>query len=252
VFDAWMRANGRPDAHALHARLLARALVAPGADGRAQVAEVLEDIEPFAQEALGKGFGDTAGRATFTHASDRGTLRGTLGGVHRQRVLRVVLRPDGLHGGQVIRHGLDALCASLLGLPVHELARPDKASDPVWSVRKPVATKKAAAALDALFAWQDAAVRAPQVFLPKSGFRYMQCFGDKGADAALKLARETWTGSGYDGGRAEATPATRVALRGRDPFYDDDAQAQQRFALASIAIFTALEHATPLDTEAFA
>lgn len=252
VFDAWMRANGRPDAHALHARLLARALVAPGADGRAQVAEVLEDIEPFAREALGKGFGDTAGRIAFTHASDRGTLRGTLAGVHRQRVLRVVLRPDGLHGGQVVRHGLDALCASLLGLPVHELARPDKESDPAWRVRKPVTPKKAAAALDALFAWQDAAVRAPQVFLPKSGFKYVQCFGDKGADAALKIARDTWTGTGYDGGRAEATPATRVALRGRDPFFDEDEQAQQRFALASIAIFTALEDATPLDAEAFA
>ena len=35
VFDAWLRAGVRPDARALHARLLARALVAPGADGRA-------------------------------------------------------------------------------------------------------------------------------------------------------------------------------------------------------------------------
>ena len=59
-------------------------------------------------------------------------------------------------------------------------------------------------------------------------------------------------GTGYDGGRAEATPATRVALRGRDPFFDEDEQAQQRFALASIAIFTSLEEATPLDAEAFA
>lgn len=253
VFDAWMRANGRPDAHALHARLLARALVAPGADGRAQVADVLEDVAPFAQMALDKGFGDAATRASFAHDSERGALHGTLDGVHRSnRLLRVVLRPDGLHGGQVVRHGLDALCASLLGLQVHVLARPERDADPEWHVRKPVTPKKAGAALDALFAWQDAAVRAPQVFLPKSGLDYVQCFGEKGPDAAMKAARDTWTGSGYDGGRPEATPATRVALRGRDPFFDDDEPARQRFALASIAIFTALENATPLDEDAYA
>jgi exodeoxyribonuclease V gamma subunit len=252
VFDAWMRANGRPDAHALHARLLARALVAPGADGRAQVADLLEDIAPFAHMALDKGFGDIATRAAFEHASAAGTLRGTLDGVHRPGVLRIVLRPDGIHGGHAVRHGLDALCASLLGLKSYELARPEKDAPPAWRERKPVPAKKAGAALDALFAWHDAAVRAPQVFLPKSGHSFYQVLREKTPDAALKIARETWTGTQFDGGgRAEATPATRVALRGRDPFYDDDAEAVKRFAQLSVALFTALDEAMPIDRALF-
>ncbi|HVQ33879.1 MAG TPA: exodeoxyribonuclease V subunit gamma [Lysobacter sp.] len=246
VFDAWMRANGRPDAHALHARLLARALVAPGADGRAQVADLLEEIAPFAELALNKGFGDPARRVAFSHASQAGALRGTLDDVHRPGVLRVVLRPDGVHGGHAVRHGLDALCASLLGLSLHELARPEKEAAPEWRVRKPATPKRAAAALDALFAWQDAAVRTPQVFLPKSGHAFLQTLAKKDADAALRCARDTWMGSAHDG-HAEATAATRVALRGRDPFYDDDKTAQLRFAQLAAALFTALEDASPLD-----
>ncbi|BCT92270.1 RecBCD enzyme subunit RecC [Lysobacter helvus] len=253
VFDAWMRANGRPDAHALHARLLARAVVAPGADGRAQVAEMLEEIAPFAERALAKGFGDAAARAAFSHASEAGALRGTLDGLHRPGLLRVVLRPDGQHGGHVIRHGLDALCASLLGKSMHLLARPEKGADPEWIVRKPVSEKRAAAALDAFFAWHDHAVRAPQVFLPKSGHDFVACLAKKDPASALRAARDTWMGSAFEGiGRAEASPATRVALRGRDPFYDDDASAQMRFAELSVAIFSALEHATPLDAGMFA
>ena len=247
VFDAWLRANGQPDAHALHARLLARALVAPGADGRAQVADVLEDIAPFAELALAKGFGDRPARRAFAHESTAGHLRGTLDGVHRPGVLRVVLRPDGVHGGHAVRHGLDALCASLLGLPVHELARPEKDSPPEWRVRKPVAPKRAGTAIDALFAWQDAAVRTPQVFLPKSGLEFVRCLAEKDGEAALRSARDQWMGSSFNADRAEATRVAGVALRGRDPFYDDDERAQIRFAQLAVALFTALDQATPLD-----
>ena len=248
VFDAWMGTNVRPDAHALHARLLARALVAPGADGRGQVAELLEEIAPFAQMALDKGFGDPATRVPFAHESDAGALRGTLEGVHRPGVLRVVLRPDGVHGGHAVRHGLETLCASLLGLKFYQLARPSRGEAPAWVERKPLATKKVAAALDALFAWHDAAVRTPQVFLPKSGHCFVQTLQEKDVDAAIKAARETWMGTQFEGaGRAEATPATRVALRGRDPFYDADEEALKRFAALSVALFTSLADATPLD-----
>ncbi|MCC8363125.1 exodeoxyribonuclease V subunit gamma [Lysobacter sp. A6] len=252
VFDAWMRANGRPDAHALHARLLARALVAPGADGRAQIADLLEDIAPFAQLALDKGFGDVATRASFAHESAAGALRGTLDGVHRPGVLRVVLRPDGLHGGHAVRHGLERLCASLLGLRFFELARPEKDAPPVWSDRKLPTPKRAAATLDAFFAWHDAAMRTPQVFLPKSGHCFVEVLKEKDADAAINAARNTWMGTSYDGGRAEATPATRVALRGRDPFYDGDEDALKRFAQLSVALFAALESGEPLDAGVFA
>ena len=41
---------------------------------------VLEQIAPFAQMALDKGFGDPATRAPFTHESNAGVLRGALDG----------------------------------------------------------------------------------------------------------------------------------------------------------------------------
>src|SRR5690606_6460257 len=46
AFEAWLRDGERPDADALHARLLARALVAPGADGAATLVALLDDVEP--------------------------------------------------------------------------------------------------------------------------------------------------------------------------------------------------------------
>ncbi|MGO4550915.1 exodeoxyribonuclease V subunit gamma [Lysobacter sp. 2RAF19] len=257
VFDAWMRASGRPDAHALHARLLARALIAPGADGRGQVADLLEEIAPFAQMALDKGFGDRATRVPFAHESSAGALRGTFDGVHRPGVLRVVLRPDGLHGGHAVRHGLERLCAAVAGIKFFELARENKESPPAWVERKPPTPKRAAAALDSFFGWHDAALRAPQVFLPKSGHCFVRKLDGRYDDAAIaaatKSARETWTGTQFDGaGRAEASPATRVALRGRDPFFDEDEQSLTRFKLLSVSLFSALADATPLDPEAYA
>ena len=254
VFDAWLRANGQPDAHALHARLLARALIAPGADGRAQVADLLEEIAPFAQMALDKGFGDPATRVPFAHDADAGALRGMLDGVHRPGVLRVVLRPSGMHGGHAVRHGLERLYASLLGLRYFELARPDKDEPPAWVERKAPTPKRAAATLDAFFAWHAAALRTPLVFLPKSGHCFFEVLQEKNnVEAATKVARDTWTGAKFEGGGlAEATPATRVALRGRDPFYDANPDALARFQLLSCAVFNALENATPLDREALA
>ncbi|UHQ20483.1 exodeoxyribonuclease V subunit gamma [Lysobacter sp. KIS68-7] len=251
VFDAWLRASGQPDAHVLHARLLARALVAPGAEGRAQVAKVLEEIAPFAMRAVEKGFSDAPRRRAVAHASSAGVLRGTLDGVHRDRVLRVVLRPDGVHGGHAIRHGLDRLCASLLGLPMYELAKPSKDDAPEFNILKPLTEKRAIAALDSLFAWHDAALRAPQVFLPKSAHDYVQVLAEKDAVAALRAARQTWTGDRYgQTERAEATAATHVALRGRDPFIDEDVESQLRFARLAEAVFRALgQDAVPLDAE---
>jgi exodeoxyribonuclease V gamma subunit len=183
-------------------------------------------------------------------------LHGTLDGVHRPGLLRVVLRPDGLHGGHAVRHGLERLCASLLGLHFFELARPEKDAPPAWIEHKLPTREserkreqaRAAATLDALFAWHDAALRTPQVFLPKSGHCFVQVLKAKDADAAITAARNTWMGTQYDGGgRAEATPATRVALRGRDPFYDSDEESLKRFAHLSVALFSALEDGEPLD-----
>jgi len=163
-----------------------------------------------------------------------------------------VLRPDGLHGGHAVRHGLEALCASLLNVPLYELARPERDEAPEFVIHKPIAAKRAAAALESLFAWHDAAVRAPQVFLPKSAHAYVRCRAEKDETAAMKQARDTWMGSPWQADRAEATAATHMALRGRDPFFDDDAASQERFAELAQAVFHALEEAKPLDAELLA
>ena len=95
------------------------------------------------------------------------------------------------------------------------------------------------------------------MFLPKSGYAFVRKLDGKYDEAAInaatKSARETWTGTQFDGaGRAEATPATRVALRGRDPFFDANEQSLTRFKLLSIALFGALGDAVPLDPEVYA
>ena len=77
----------------------------------------------------------------------------------------------------------------------------------------------------------------------------MQALAEKTPDAARKSARDCWAGSEWQSDRAEATPATLVALRGRDPFLDDDAHELGRFALLSTALFDALAGRAPLDLE---
>jgi exodeoxyribonuclease V gamma subunit len=156
-----------------------------------------------------------------------------------------------------VRHGLERLCAAVAGIKFFELARENKESPPAWIERKPPTPKRAAAALDSFFGWHDAALRAPQVFLPKSGHCFVRKLDGRYDEAAIaaatKSARETWTGTQFDGaGRAEASPATRMALRGRDPFFDEDEQSLTRFKLLSVSLFGALGDATPLDPEAYA
>jgi hypothetical protein len=92
------------------------------------------------------------------------------------------------------------------------------------------------------------------VFLPKSGWRYFGTLQEKGEDAALKAARECWTGQGWNNSRAEAGEATALALRGRAPFDDalDDAvrtAAEARFAATAVAVFDALEGRRAVDPE---
>jgi exodeoxyribonuclease V gamma subunit len=254
VFDAWLRAGRRPDARALHAQLLARAKVAPGADGRATVAATIDDIAPFADVALAAGFTANGARTPFQRGLGPFGISGALDAVHDRRVLRVVLNPGGVHGGHAVRHGLDGLCAALLDLELHELAVPEKGEAPTIEPRALPDAQRAGDALASLLALREHALRAPLVFLPKAGWRYVQTLADKGADAALKAARECWTGQGWQSDRAEAGEATTLALRGREPFdeaLDEDVRtaAQQRFVATTLAIFAALAGDAPVPAE---
>ena len=258
AFDAWLRAGGRPDARALHARLLARAQVAPGADGRATVAALVDDLAPFAEVALQAGFGVGGARLPFRFELGPTGLDGAIDGVRPTpggggRVLRVVLNPGGVHGGHLVRHGLDNLCASLLDLELHELAVPEKGADPQLEPYAPVDADMAAAMLGSLLALRSEALRSPLLFLPKAGWRYVRTLQEKRSEeAALKAARECWNGEGWNNARAEAGEATMLALRGRAPFDDalDDAtraSAEAGFAATAVAIFDALAGRAPSD-----
>src|SRR4249919_2308452 len=186
----------RPDARALHARLLAQAMVAPGADGRATVAAMLDAIAPSALLACAAGFDGPSRAVSLAEPCGDRVLRGVVDDVHAHGVLRVVLNRGGLHGGHAVRFGLDHLCASLLDLPLHVLGAPGK-DEPPTLTRLPALTRDAAAAsLASLVALRDHALRAPLLFLPKSGWRYLQVARDKDAAAALKAACECWTGAG--------------------------------------------------------
>jgi exodeoxyribonuclease V gamma subunit len=253
VFARWLREGRRPDATALHATLLARALLAPGADGRTTLAAVMDELAPLVRATQELGFVGAAATRPFDLALRGTRLQGVLDGVQPSGVLRVTLRPEGRHGGHVLRHGLDHLVASLLDLPLHEIHFDKKGGDVQHRCREP-ASHGAAAALQALFDLRASALRAPLPFLPKSGYAFWAALQDLGSidDAALAkafgAAEKQWCSDDFP----EGGPATRLALRGRDPFFDNDATARERFARIATAVFNTLEHGHALDAEALA
>ena len=250
AFESWLRAGARPDARALHTHLLARALVAPGADGRATVEQVLDDVAAFAQCALGEGFSAASQSRPIEQAAGPRLLQGVLPGLQRGGVLRVALRPEGRHGGQALRHGLDWLLASLHDLPLYEIASSDDNSDPGLRTHPPLSRVDAITSLQALVALREEALQSPLPFLPRSGFTYFRRRLDKGHDAALEKAAEQWCGS--DRQRGDAGADTLLALRGRDPFIDGDRAQRERFARISAALFGAFENHAPLRSEELA
>jgi exodeoxyribonuclease V gamma subunit len=253
IFDACLQSDGAIDVSQLHARLLARALVASGPDGRATVATALDDVTPFVAIARDAGFAAQRKRLPFALQLGAHALHGTLTDVHPRGLLRVVLNAGGLHGGHVVRHGLERLCAALCDLSLHELAVPSKDAAPVLTIFPPLADDVAHDALVSLLAARDAALRAPLVFLPKAGLQYVRTLRDRGdMAAALNAARDCWAGSEWQADLAEAGPATRVALRGRDPFLDQDMDSQRQFARLATEIFAALAGQSAVTAEALA
>ncbi|MEO6365494.1 MAG: hypothetical protein ABIO38_05525, partial [Luteimonas sp.] len=257
VFDAWRSGGARPDPAVLHAHLLARAVLPPGADGRAALDAVLADVAPFAAAAIDAGFGGAGQARRFDIDVEGCRLTGTLDDVHGDRVFRAALRPQGRHGGHALRHGLDWLVASTQGLPLHELSTPSAKDAPAIMVRPPLAPEQARKTLESLLAARRRAMRAPLPFLPKSAHVWWveaakseQAGND--TDTAFQAAENAWCGgdSGYT--HAEAGPATAIALRGCDPFLDKGAldggaDAREAFELWAQRLFDALEHGQPFD-----
>ncbi|KQY55175.1 hypothetical protein ASD14_00190 [Lysobacter sp. Root494] len=249
VFAAWLRDQRRPDPRRLQRQLLARAQLAPGSDGAAIVAELLDELAPFAVAALDGGFGTGAQRQPLDEPLGTRRLRGKLEDVHpgaSPRVLRVVLRAKGRHGGHALRHGLDWLAASLLRLPVFELYKDKEDAPPLLRPRDPVAPEQARAALESLVALHERALVEPLPFLPKSG--YALHAAERNGKNGLVAAENLWCGKsfnpyGADRSNPERSIATQMALRGRDPFVDVDVESRERFARIARVVFAAVEEA---------
>ena len=260
VFAAWLRDGRRPDPRRLQRQLLARAQLAPGSDGGAIVAELLDELAPFAVAALDGGFkwtcvGAEAQRQPLDEPLGTRRLRGKLEGVHpgaSPRVLRFVLRAKGRHGGHALRHGLDWLAASLLRLPVFELYKDKEDAPPLLRPRDLVEPEQARAALESLVALHERALAEPLPFLPKSGYAFHAA--EKTGKSGLAAAEAVWSGKsfnprGADRSNPERSIATQMALRGRDPFVDGDAESRARFAQIARAVFAAVEEATAFAPE---
>ncbi len=245
IFEQWLETGSAPDPQQLHANLLARAQLAPGADGLATLAMVIAEVRPFAEAALSAGFQGEGDPVSFTQtvfdfgsATPRVRFSGGLWGRYPQGFLRVALNPGGLHGGHVLRHRLDALVAATLHepVPVFELSVGGKGESPRIERIPMPEPEDVMRALQSLLALRRRLLRAPLPFLPKSSYVFYQA-GDE--DTGLRAARAQWLGNDF-GLPGEADAATRLALRGCDPFLDGNIEMRGRFADASRAIFAAL------------
>jgi exodeoxyribonuclease V gamma subunit len=217
--DRWQRqgrlldlalAQPQLDEAALARRLLAEGRLAPGAAGRAALAHSLEALAP----ALEAWRGDTRVVQPLPYDLELGRFR--LSGV-LPRVLADGLRQftaSKAHGKTVLALGIDALVWSALGRTddidriVSEQPRMQLAPLPQGTARDKLVSLLEFALL--------ARTRALP-FMPKAGLAFL-----RGKDEAkgLRDARDSWQHERFGEGR---NPWTATALRGAEPFVDDDA-----------------------------
>ena len=84
------------------------------------------------------------------------------------------------------------------------------------------------------------AAREPLPFLPKAAYAWQQAVRTGRPDRAHAEAEKCWLGgenAGYGEGR---DPWVRLALRGHDPFADEDVGALLRFGELALTVFDAL------------
>ncbi len=240
VFEAVLR--GDDDAQ-IHAALRARALLPTGAIGQRNVQALRQQLGPYAT-----AYAQWRGAAV----ADSPLLEVMVGDVRVHGRLHEVF-PHGIArrrfgapgGNSVIRHGLDWLLASAAGLrqPLVEFHDGGEAGFGPHP-RGPIASTQAREALKHLLALRDRGLREPLPFAPYAGWALHQAEdGRKG----LQEAQKKWHGSERSFAEGSAD-APRLALRGRDPFADDD--GQRAFADLSFAVFAAVtagQVAEPLD-----
>jgi exodeoxyribonuclease V gamma subunit len=229
VFDALLAGH---DADAIHPALRARGLLPSGPLGRRALAEVVDEVRPYAL-GFGAWRGDAASRSLPLEVQVDGLrLHGRLAGAWPQGLAR--LRFGTANGPSAIRHGLDWLLAEAAGggLPFIEFEQRDDGVGP--HPRESIGRERATAALRRLLALRAEGLRRPLPFAPYSAWDLFNA-GDRARGVAEAARR--WRGSPRSWAEGDAEPL-RLALRGRDPFADAD--TLQEFADLSFAIYGAV------------
>jgi exodeoxyribonuclease V gamma subunit len=228
VFDALLAGA---EADAMHPALRARGLLPSGPLGRHALADVLAEVQPYAQLFTQWRGGAAPLPLPPLEVTINGVrLHGRLDDAWPHGIAR--LRFGERNGPSAIRQGLDWLLAVAAGvdLPFVEFHE-DKTSGLGPHVRDPLRRDAAIAALRELLALRAEGLRRPLSFAPYSGWAL---FDAADAEKGARAAASRWRGS--DRSWAEgSSEALRLALRGRDPFATS--ASLQEFAAAAHRIY---------------
>ncbi len=232
VFEALLAGRG---ADAMLPELRARGLLPSGALGRRALAQVVQEVRPYADGfAAWRGEADASPRTIPLEVDIDGLrLHGRIADAWPAGVAR--LRFGAPNGPSVLRSGLDWLFASAAGesLPFFDF-HDVKGRGVGPHARPPLDAAQARDALRVLLALRAKGLREPLPFAPRSAWLY---YSAATPDAGLKAARQQWQGG--DRGWAEGgEPAWALALRARDPF--GSREALREFVATATAVFGAV------------
>ena len=225
--------EGALDESALHARLLSQALLAPGPAGRETLRAAIRWVAGSAAHARDWA-PDPAMAMPWRIALPGRDLVGSFGDVHARGLLQ--FRPGAANGRVILDFGLDWLVWSALGetRPVLRLLPGERP----WHIA-PLAPEAARARLADLVAMAGEAAQQALPFLPRSGYAWHAVATSDQPDGAESAARKAWCGNnGFPGEGDDAW--VKLALRGQDPFADDDAGALMNFDQYSARVFHGL------------
>src|SRR5690606_12650326 len=189
VFEALLAGERRED---MLERLRAQALLPSGALGARALADVLEEVAPYAtQFKRWRGDATPSEPLPVETIVDGVRLHGRLGGVWPMGFARV--RFGEPNGPSVIRNGLDWLlaCAAGQALPMFEFHL-DEDQEVGPHERHRIDSAQAKDALRKLIGLRAAGLREPLAFAPRSGWKY---YSAKTPERGLEAARRQWQGS---------------------------------------------------------
>jgi len=228
----------------LHAQLRARALLPSGPLGQRQLQVLRAQVQPYA-DAFRHWRGTREATAeNFELELDGVRLHGRIGEIYGGDLPRV--RMDKLHGPSQIVQGLDWLVMSALGRGSRLFQFHDTGDGPGPLARDPVDAQSARAALAGLLRLRAQGLREPLPFAPRAGWLYYE--GEQRLQAGEKpranskspweRAQDQWHADrGYSEG---GTASARLALRGRNPFGDE--QLGEEFRIIAGIVFDAVVH----------